>query len=171
MPRVLLGLGSNLGTRAGHLAMAVEGLGRRGVEVSVVSPVYETEPVGGPDQGPFLNLVVDARTTLDPHAVLGVCRQLEAVARRVRLERWGPRTLDIDVLLYDDESIDTPELTVPHPRMWQRRFVVAPLADVASDLVPPGALDASEGDVRCVGLLDGVAAAERAGDDISGTGT
>lgn len=131
--RVVLGLGSNLGDRRAHLRAAVAGWGD---EVVAVSDVYETAPVGGPEQGPFLNLVLVVATDRPAPAVLGRCQELEAEAGRVRTERWGPRTLDVDVLWIDGERHATPELTVPHPRMDERAFVTVPLAEVAPDLVP-----------------------------------
>jgi 2-amino-4-hydroxy-6-hydroxymethyldihydropteridine diphosphokinase len=135
--QAFLALGSNLGDRGARLQEAVDGLARApGTRVVAVSRVYETEPVGGPDQGPYLNAVVEVATDLDPHALLAVGQQLERSAQRVRGERWGPRTLDVDVLLYDEVEIDTEELVVPHPRMWERAFVMVPLHDIAADLVP-----------------------------------
>ena len=134
--RAHLALGSNLGDRLGHLQAAVTALaGTEGVAVTGVSRVYETAPVGGPEQGPYLNAVVELTTDLTPGELLAVARRLENEAGRVRAERFGPRTLDVDVLLVGDERVDTPELTLPHPRMWERGFVLAPLADVAPDLV------------------------------------
>lgn len=148
--RAFLALGSNLGDRERHLRQAVELLSG----VVAVSPVYETDPVGGPPgQGPYLNVVVELDTDLGPRELLGVCRRLEAAAGRVRGERWGPRTLDVDVLWVDGVTVDEPDLQVPHPRMWQRRFVVAPLADLAPDLVPDGAADRAEGSVHRLGPL------------------
>ncbi|MDQ2728880.1 MAG: 2-amino-4-hydroxy-6-hydroxymethyldihydropteridine diphosphokinase [Actinomycetota bacterium] len=130
--RAFMGIGSNLGDRRAYLEVAVAGL----PDVVAVSPVYETDPVGGPaDQGPYLNAVVELRTALGPHQLLGAARRAEAAARRERHQRWGPRTLDVDVLLVGDLSVDDEELTVPHPRMWQRGFVVIPLADLAPKLV------------------------------------
>ncbi|HEX7130944.1 MAG TPA: 2-amino-4-hydroxy-6-hydroxymethyldihydropteridine diphosphokinase [Iamia sp.] len=134
--RVLLALGSNLGDRAGHLRAAVAALGD---EVVATSAVYETPPVGGPEQGPYLNAVVALRTDLSARALLARAHELEAAAGRVRLERWGPRTLDVDVLWIDGEEVDEPDLVVPHPRMFERAFVLVPLADVAPDLVPADA--------------------------------
>jgi 2-amino-4-hydroxy-6-hydroxymethyldihydropteridine diphosphokinase len=155
--RAFLGLGSNLGHRAGHLRAAVAALGTTdGVTVIACSPVYETDPVGGPDQGAFLNLVVQLDARLDARSLLGVCASLEAAAERVREVRWGPRTLDVDVLWVDGEEVDEPDLQVPHPRMAERRFVLAPLADLAPELVDPAALDAAEGEVRVVGSLEQV---------------
>lgn len=150
MTRAFLGLGSNLGDRVAHLRAAVAAL----EDLRAVSPVYETAPVGGPDgQGAFLNLVVELNSALDPWGLLQVCRELEVAAGRVRDVRWGPRTLDVDVLWIDGQSVDDPELTVPHPRLWERRFVLAPLADLAPELVPAGMLEASAGDVVVLGML------------------
>lgn len=149
MTRAFLGVGSNLGDRAAHLRAAVGAL----PDVVLVSPVYETDPVGGPDQGAYLNLVVELDTPLDARALLEVCRTVETAAERVREVRWGPRTLDLDVLWVDGEIVEEPDLQVPHPRMWERRFVLAPLADLAPDLVTTEQVDAAEGDVRLLGPL------------------
>ncbi len=133
--RAFLGLGSNLGDRHARLLRAVAGL----PDLVAVSSLYETEPVGGPPgQGPYLNLVVELDTELGPRDLLELARRLETEAGRQRGQRWGPRTLDVDVLLVGDEVVDDEDLVVPHPRMWERRFVVAPLAELAPDLVPPG---------------------------------
>lgn len=134
MTRAYLALGSNLGERIAHLQGAVDALARvPGVTVVAVSRVYATEPVGGPPQGEYLNAVVAVDTDLDPYALLEVAHRLEADAGRVRAERFGPRTLDVDVLLYGDVRLDDPALTIPHPRMRERAFVLAPLRDVAPD--------------------------------------
>lgn len=151
MTRAFLGLGSNLGDRWAHLRGAVLTL----PGVTRVSPVYETEPVGGPQgQGPYLNVVVELETDLDARGLLAECQRLEGAAQRVREERWGPRTLDADVLWVDGEIVDDVDLQVPHPRMWDRRFVLAPLADLAPDLVAPALLAGSGGEVVRVGTLD-----------------
>ena len=153
MARAFLGLGSNLGDRAAHLRRAVAAL----EDVVGVSPVFETDPVGGPEQGPYLNLVVELDTTLDPRGLLARCAALESAAGRVRKERWGPRTLDADVLWVDGQQVDEPDLQVPHPRMWERRFVLAPLAALAPDLVAASAVGAAEGEVRELGPLEDLA--------------
>jgi len=149
--RVLLGLGSNLGHRAAHLRRAVAAM----PGVVGVSDVYETDPVGGPDQDRYLNLVVqlDLPDPVDPHDVLALCQRLEADAGRVRLERWGPRTLDVDVLWIDGTGVDEPDLQVPHPRMFERRFVLAPLSELAPDLLPEGWEAHAVGDVDHLGPL------------------
>jgi len=136
--RAYLGLGSNLGDRRAALRTAIAAL----PDVVAVSPVYETEPVGGPaGQSPYLNLVVALETELTPRDLLQLAHRLEQAAGRVRAEPNGPRTLDVDVLLVGDLAVQEPDLVVPHPRMWQRRFVLAPLTDLA------------EGDVRRLGPL------------------
>ena len=130
----ILALGSNLGDRESFLRLAVRELGpvRR-------SQVWETDPVGGPErQGPYLNMVVAVRTDLDPFALLRRCQRVERLAGRVREVRWGPRTLDVDLLFYDDAILVTDELSVPHPRYAERRFVLAPLAEVAPERCPAG---------------------------------
>ena len=132
--RAFLGLGSNLGDRRAHLRAAVAAL----PDVVAVSDVYETDPVGGPDQDPYLNLVVELDTALTPRQLLDLAHELEAAAARVRTVRWGPRTLDVDVLLVGDLTVDDPDLVVPHPRMFERAFVLIPLSDLAPELVPGG---------------------------------
>lgn len=151
--RAFLGLGSNLGDRRAALERAVTVLAQRG-DVLAVSPLYETEPIGGPDgQGAYLNVVVELTTTDTARALLERCRALEEDAGRVRTVRFGPRTLDADVLLVGEERVDEPDLTVPHPRMFERRFVLVPLADLAPDVVPAATLQTAVGAVVRVGTL------------------
>jgi dihydroneopterin aldolase/2-amino-4-hydroxy-6-hydroxymethyldihydropteridine diphosphokinase len=147
----IVALGSNLGDRRSHLRHGVSRLG----DVAAESQVFETDPVGGPDdQGAYLNMVVAVRTALDPFAFLRRCRQIEAEALRQRQVRWGPRTLDVDILFYDDVTIDSPELIVPHPRINERRFVLAPLSEVAPERCPDGWDDQLPADgVRAIGRL------------------
>ncbi|HEX5586018.1 MAG TPA: 2-amino-4-hydroxy-6-hydroxymethyldihydropteridine diphosphokinase [Acidimicrobiia bacterium] len=129
--RAYLGIGSNLGDRAAHLQAAVDGLAvTPGINVVAVSPVYETTPVGGPPQDDYLNAVVAVDTALAARELMEVGQGLEAAAHRVRRERWGPRTLDVDVLLVGEEQIHEPDLEVPHPRLGERAFVVVPLSDL-----------------------------------------
>lgn len=119
-----------------------------------VSPLYETDPVGGPeDQGSFLNVVVELATGDSPRRLLVRCQALEEAAGRVRTAHWGPRTMDADVLLVDGWEVDEADLMVPHPRMWERRFVLQPLRDLAPDLVSQELVDASCGAVVRVGSL------------------
>lgn len=136
--RAYFGIGSNLGDRVAHLQFGVDGLAAEVGRVLALSPVYETEPVGGPEQPDFLNAVVVIETALPARDLLALAKSLEAAAGReppVPGTRWGPRPLDIDILMVGDERIDEADLVVPHPRIHQRAFVLAPLADVAPELV------------------------------------
>jgi len=141
--RTFLSLGSNIGDRRAYLSEAIRSL----PDVVAVSQVYETDPVGGPDQGAFLNLVVELDTDLAPNELLGLCHRLETAANRIRDERWGPRTLDVDIIWMDGVQIDTERLTIPHARFRQRTFVLAPLRDLAPDLVSADDLEQAEGRV------------------------
>jgi 2-amino-4-hydroxy-6-hydroxymethyldihydropteridine diphosphokinase len=133
-----LSLGSNLGDRRLNLKTAIDLMSRHPeIRVCEVSPLYETQPVGYVDQPDFLNLVVRIETTLLPENLLKFTRSTELVLGRQRDIRWGPRTIDIDILLIDQQVMDTAELTIPHPRMAERAFVMLPLADIAKDLVHP----------------------------------
>jgi 2-amino-4-hydroxy-6-hydroxymethyldihydropteridine diphosphokinase len=130
--RAFLALGSNMGDRRGYLKAALDRL----PDVVAVSRLYETDPVGGPPgQGAYLNCVVELQTRRTPRELLTLAQAAEVAAQRVRMARWGPRTLDVDVLLVGDEVVDDPDLTIPHPRMWERGFVLVPLADLAPELV------------------------------------
>jgi len=148
----IVALGSNLGDRVAYLRAGIEELGG----VLRQSRVYETEPVGGPDhQGPYLNMVAVVETPLDPFAFIRRCQRIEALAGRQRIVHWGPRTLDIDLLFYDDAVIQSDELTVPHPRVCERRFVLNPLSEVAPNRCPEGWDDAlPKGGIWPVGRLD-----------------
>ncbi len=134
--RIYLGLGTNLGDRWRNLMRAIEGL-RAFVAVDTVSPVYETEPWGYADQPRFLNAVVTGTTRLAPHDLLAALKRLEHDLGRRPTFRYGPRIIDIDILFYGNLCIDTPNLSVPHPRLHERAFVLVPLADVAPDLIHP----------------------------------
>jgi 2-amino-4-hydroxy-6-hydroxymethyldihydropteridine diphosphokinase len=144
--RAFLSLGSNQGDRRALLHEAVDSL----PDVVAVSPVYQTAPVGGPDQDQFLNLVVQLDTDLEPSQLLGVCHRIESSAGRVRDVRWGPRTLDIDIIWIDGVTMDDERLTIPHPRWKERRFVLAPLRDLAPDLVSERDLQLADGTVTLV---------------------
>ncbi len=130
--RAYVAIGTNLGDRREHLRYAVKQL----PGVLRTSGVYETAPVGGPEQGPYLNMVVEIETELDPFELLDQCLAIEAGAGRERAVRWGARTLDLDVLLWDDATIESRHLSVPHPRMWERRFVLQPLSDLVPERLP-----------------------------------
>jgi 2-amino-4-hydroxy-6-hydroxymethyldihydropteridine diphosphokinase len=133
-----VGIGSNMGDRLENLRTAVRDVARvPQVRFVRSSSVYETAPVGGPEQGDFLNAVVEISTDLEPHALLEALQGIESELGRVRTERFGPRTIDLDLLLYGDEEIDEPDLKVPHPRMHERAFVVVPLTELrAGDMLP-----------------------------------
>jgi 2-amino-4-hydroxy-6-hydroxymethyldihydropteridine diphosphokinase len=132
-PVVFLGLGSNLGDREAAIEDALARLSDRGVRVRERSSNWATEPVGGPPQGEFLNAAAGVLTTLSPEALLAACLDVEREMGRVRTVRNGPRTIDIDVLLYGERRVDEPGLTIPHPRLAERRFVLAPLAEIAAE--------------------------------------
>jgi 2-amino-4-hydroxy-6-hydroxymethyldihydropteridine diphosphokinase len=134
---VYVSLGSNLGDRAGNLRTAIGELGAAGVEMERVSSVYETEPVDYLDQPWFLNIVAQGITNVSPRDLLRAIREIEKRMGSQKLIAKGPRLIDIDMLLYGAQKIDSPELQVPHPRMLQRRFVLQPLAEIAPDLTHP----------------------------------
>jgi dihydroneopterin aldolase/2-amino-4-hydroxy-6-hydroxymethyldihydropteridine diphosphokinase len=132
--RAIVALGSNLGQRESHLRFAIDRLGE---SVVAASQVYETDPIGGPEgQGAYLNMVVALETELDPYALLRWLHRIEADAGRERVVHWGPRTLDLDLLFFDDVVITGGNLAVPHPRFAERRFVLAPLSEVAPEKCP-----------------------------------
>ena len=135
---MFLGLGSNLGDRHAMLRQARRLLGEL-PDTSVVrsSGLYETAPVGGPEQDDYLNQVVEIRTALSPRRLLEAIGRIEAALGRERAVRWGPRSIDVDILWYDGSSVAEADLEVPHPRMEERRFVLEPLAELAPDLVLP----------------------------------
>lgn len=145
-------MGANLADPALQLFDALAALNDAGVVVAS-SGVYRSAPVGGPAQPAFLNLVAELDVADDPYELLARCAALETAAARVRRERWGPRTLDVDVLLFGDLAIDDPKLTIPHPRMRERRFVLEPLAELAPELVAAADLQAVA-DQDCVRIAD-----------------
>jgi len=134
---VFLGLGSNLGDREAALEGALLQLAAGGFRLTRRSSLWLTEPVGGPPQGWFLNAVVMGETALRPEALLEACLATERELGRVRAEKNGPRTIDVDVLFFGDERRSSPGLVIPHPRLHERRFVLEPLAEIAPDLVHP----------------------------------
>jgi 2-amino-4-hydroxy-6-hydroxymethyldihydropteridine diphosphokinase len=137
--RTVLSLGSNMGDRLGNLQEAVDAMfDAPGLDFVAMSPVYETAPVGGPDQPDFLNIVVLADTRLTPETLLERVLGIEDAMDRVRTVRWGPRTLDIDIVRFGDLSTDDPALTLPHPRAHERAFVLVPWSDIEPDASLPG---------------------------------
>lgn len=132
---VYLGLGSNMGDRQGNLDKALEFLSQR-LRMGKVSSIYDTEPVGDTDQPRFLNLVCQAYTRLEPTALLALAKGIESKLGRTG-KSGAPRTIDIDILLYGDQVIETPQLVIPHPKMTERAFVLVPLDEIAPDLVHP----------------------------------
>ena len=137
--RAVLAVGSNLGDRLGTLQECVAAIGRLpGTDVVAISPVYETDPVGGPAQPDYLNAVLVVQTGLGPRELQEAAHRIEADFGRVREERFGPRTLDIDIISYADEVSDDPVLTLPHPRAHERAFVLAPWHDIDADAELPG---------------------------------
>ena len=158
-----LGIGTNLGDRMGNIRGALGKLGGLPtMELARVSSVYETAPVGVTDQPDFLNLVAAVRTSLAPRALLEVLLHIENQMGRVRTEHWGPRVIDLDLLLYGGEQVSLPELTVPHPRLRERAFVLIPLAEIAPEMALPGSEKkvseiadsfAREGNIRRLGFV------------------
>lgn len=141
LPRVYIGMGSNLGCREDNLSRAVENLLKvPGVHPACLSSVYETDPEGYANQPCFLNLVIGMDVDLSPGDLLAACQSIEERLGRIRGAgmRWGPRTIDLDILLYGDLAFSTPDLVVPHPLMHLRRFVLVPLLEVAPEVVVPG---------------------------------
>ena len=137
MPVVYLALGTNIGNREANLREALRLLSESGIEISKLSGIYETEPVDYLDQPWFLNAVLEAQTNLPAAQLLSTLRQIESQMGSKKAIAKGPRLIDLDILLYGDETIDTPELQVPHPRMLQRNFALAPLAEIAPTLRHP----------------------------------
>jgi 2-amino-4-hydroxy-6-hydroxymethyldihydropteridine diphosphokinase len=178
---VVIALGSNLGDRLAHLQAAVDALAAvPGLSVTAVSPVYRTDPVGGPDQPDYFNAVLMAGTTLPPAGVLAAAHAAEAARRRTREVRWGPRTLDVDIISYDAVVSADPVLTLPHPRAHERAFVLVPwhdmdpaaelpghgpVADLIAGLTRPAGPDADAGSDVTAGL-GGSGVAGRGGDGV-----
>ena len=136
MARVFLGLGTNLGDRRANLYLALRSLGAR-LRITAVSSLYDSAPVGYADQPRFSNLVCETETSAEPPALLALAKQVEHDLGRRPTVRYGPRVIDIDILLYDDAVVTSPDLTIPHPRLAERAFVLAPLAELAPDLLVP----------------------------------
>lgn len=139
MTRALLALGSNLGDRLNLLRQARRRIGEHPqISLKNASAIYETEPLGGPPgQGPYLNAALEISTCLSPGELLASCQEVEERCGRVRAERWGPRSVDIDILFYGDRVVRQADLIIPHPRLHERRFVLAPLVDLVPDFIHP----------------------------------
>ena len=138
MNTVFISLGSNIGNRFHYLQQAVLLLQQlEQVNVINVSSVYETDPVGYEEQAAFLNMVVEIETLLSPHEILKHCNEIESKLGRTRDIHWGPRTVDLDILLYNEENMKTEDLIIPHPRMMERGFVLIPLVELRANLVNP----------------------------------
>jgi 2-amino-4-hydroxy-6-hydroxymethyldihydropteridine diphosphokinase len=158
--RAFIGLGSNLGDRLASLEDAIDALDWGDCRVVERSRVYETDPIGGPpDQPAFLNMVIEVETTLSPRALFERCQGVEVALGRARDPDvvWGPRAIDVDVLLYDDVVVAEPDLTIPHPRIAERAFVLVPLADIDANVTIPGIGTPAEA-LRSLGGADGVRA-------------
>jgi len=152
VPFAYLSLGSNVGDRKAHFEAAIPLIA--GGDPYRLSNVYETEPVGGVPQDDFWNMVVELQTDASPRALLARARLAEESRQRTRDTRWGPRTLDVDVLLVGDEVSDNPEIIVPHPRLYERAFVLIPLRELAPGLVTDAQVAAGAGRVRELGTLE-----------------
>lgn len=151
-----IGVGSNVGDRAGFCRAAVEALDASpGVSTRAVSSLYETSPIGGPPQRSFINLAVKVETDLEPRELLDACKLIEQKMGREPSDlRWGPRVVDLDILLYGSEKVSEPDLEIPHPRLKERRFALVPLLEIDPDLADPwetrfeDSLEEAEGEVE-----------------------
>ncbi|MFJ6414881.1 2-amino-4-hydroxy-6-hydroxymethyldihydropteridine diphosphokinase [Terribacillus saccharophilus] len=139
MKQAWIALGSNIAPRETYLQQAIQTLNEHAeIKLNQVSTVYETDPVGYEEQDQFLNLVAEVETSLKPMELLHVCQKIEQDLGRKRIIRWGPRTVDLDILLYSTENMNVEELTLPHQRMHERAFVLVPLAEIAPELLLKG---------------------------------
>ncbi|HWO76026.1 MAG TPA: 2-amino-4-hydroxy-6-hydroxymethyldihydropteridine diphosphokinase [Bacillus sp. (in: firmicutes)] len=138
MSKAYLSLGTNMGDRLGYLNKAISLLKMQGsIQIKKMSSIYETDPVGFEDQSPFLNMVIEIETAESPFRLLEIILQIEEKLGRIRLFKWGPRTIDLDILLYNQDNIETEQLIVPHPRMHERAFVLIPLLEINDKLMHP----------------------------------
>lgn len=156
-----LALGANIGDREASLREAVRRLRESGCKVTAASSLYLTRPVGVLDQPDFLNAVIRVQTTLTPHGLLKLCVSIEETLGRERTIRWGPRVIDIDILIYEGIALDDPELVLPHPRMIERAFVLVPLAEIAPELEVAEGLSARQAADRV----------DRSGVELAGNGS
>lgn len=133
---VYIGIGSNLGNRPANIESAIAELkGSSGISIEKISSIIETTPIGGPRQSKYLNGVVKIKTEISPRALLGILQKIENKLGRIRTVKNGPRTIDLDMLLYDDKMINEPDLKVPHPRMFEREFVMRPLLEIEPQIM------------------------------------
>ena len=153
--RAYLGLGSNLGDRQHNLSRAIELLSQR-LHVERISSIYETEPMGYQEQPRFLNAICQVATLLSPEKLLALAKEIEEALGRVPSFQNGPRSIDVDILFYGEQVIDNPQLTIPHPRLEERAFVLVPLAEIAPELVHPVSGKTVGEMVQNVGGLGGV---------------
>lgn len=137
MPVVYIGIGSNLGNREENCLKAVKFMSSGKIVVRRLSSLYETEPWGEHDQPKFINMVAEAETSIEPFELLKTLKAIESKMGRTESGRWGPRVIDLDILFYDNLVLRTPELTIPHPLIGEREFVLRPLAEIAPDVVHP----------------------------------
>ncbi|RKU09230.1 2-amino-4-hydroxy-6-hydroxymethyldihydropteridine diphosphokinase [Candidatus Poribacteria bacterium] len=138
MHSVYIGFGSNIDDRLSHIQNAIHALSEaEGITLQKISSLYETEPVGYEEQAKFLNGVVAIETCLSPHTLLQTLKQIETAVGRQHRTRWGPREIDMDILIYGDICLQAPDLVIPHPEMHLRRFVLVPLAEIAPNLLHP----------------------------------
>lgn len=137
MPIVYIGIGSNLGNREENCEKAVTLLTRKGIKVIKRSSFYETEPWGVREQPKFINMAVEAETRLEPEELLKTIKEIESNLGRRESIRWGPRTIDLDILLYNDLTVKTQDLKIPHPHIKDREFILKPLSEIAPDKIPP----------------------------------
>lgn len=135
MPDVFIGLGSNLGERENNCEEAIRLIDEARMEVITRSSMYETEPWGVEDQPPFINMVIRVSTDLEPSSLLSELKSIEKKMGRQDSYKWGPRVIDLDILLYDDITVDKPDLKIPHPHMFERDFVLKPLAEIAPETI------------------------------------
>jgi len=156
MTTAYIGIGSNVGDRVGFCRRAVEALTMsEGVAVVKVSSLYETSPLGGPPQRSFMNLVAKVETSLDPRGLLEVCQELEQrMGREPSDIRWGPRVVDLDILLYGSEKVSEPDLEIPHARLKERRFALVPLLEIDPDLTDPWDTPLKDALVEAEGEVD-----------------
>ncbi|SOC44800.1 2-amino-4-hydroxy-6-hydroxymethyldihydropteridine diphosphokinase [Ureibacillus acetophenoni] len=149
MNKVYLSLGTNIGDREYNLKLAVNMLNdREGIDIKAISSIYETAPVGYVNQPSFLNIALLIETSFSAQETLNVCQSIENELGRVRKIRWGPRIIDLDILLFNNENIEVENLIVPHPRMFERAFVLVPLLEIAKEYVTPQLQLAREGLTR-----------------------